>query len=147
MSKKARKRCSRCAAQMVGLWTIGHYRLRCPAEACERRRRDRRAGQAASARAIRFGPEQRPAARRSVAELLHHFWEPGQPGYEAALEEARELVASGMTVEEVAAEDMIGLPVEELRAALGLVAPVVADPPAADRRSDVTDGEDQRAAA
>jgi len=89
----------------------------------------------------------RPAARRSVAELIAHYWEPEGEGHREALDEARELLGAGMTIEEIAADDMVGLPVDMLRTALGVSAPAVADPPSADERHGDDRGDDQRAAA
>ncbi len=108
--------CDRCGADLVRLVILGHERLRCPADPCERARRHRREQQAASARRIEHGPTKTPARRRSVAELTRYFSEWDGEGFQRGLREAMDLLDVGADWEEAA--DWVGWTVPELRDAV-----------------------------
>src|SRR5206468_448987 len=96
---------------------LGQWRFRCLAsEACELYRKHRRRQQTESAKRIEHGPTRSPARRRSVAELQRFYTEWEGDGYQAALCEARELLAVGADLIEAA--EWIGFSAEELRAAV-----------------------------
>lgn len=110
--------CRECGARLEFVLDCGRHFLRCPQEACERWRLNRRALQLLNAKKRSgSGGLLVPRPRRSVAQLVFHYLDPSGTGFQDALDEAREILVRGAwsAVAFRDAEQWTGIPKAVLR--------------------------------